>query len=287
MRLGIGAVLAVLLVASFSGRAIAQVQPPQKIKDVRPVYPEAAIRARVEGVVVVEATITATGNVSDAVVTQSIPALDQAALDAVRQWQYKPAVMNGVATPVIVTVTVAFDIDAAMRDLGFAFDAPTATVEGTAVARHLVAQGTVVQVGVEGTLKFGIDKEAPAFAMPGGESPVLLLRLPDYEVPYTLTISSTRMGIGRTTEVFIPSGIVFDSDLKPLGQFGEERLKQEGDSLVAKLQIFHAAPRYLLVYTRGDEVGQRVGRLFFGLFVVNRSLEGNIQVEAKRGIGAN
>lgn len=61
------------------------ISPPQKTKDVRPVYPPEAQQARVAGIVIIEATIDPAGRVSDAVVKRSMPLLDQAALDAVRQ----------------------------------------------------------------------------------------------------------------------------------------------------------------------------------------------------------
>jgi protein TonB len=48
--------------------------------------------------------------VSDARVLRSIPLLDQAALDAVRQWEFTPTLLNGVPVPVIMTVTVQFTL---------------------------------------------------------------------------------------------------------------------------------------------------------------------------------
>ena len=59
---------------------------PRQVKDVRPVDPPAAQQARVQGMVIVEATIGAGGKIRDAVVRRSIPLLDDAALTAVRQW---------------------------------------------------------------------------------------------------------------------------------------------------------------------------------------------------------
>ena len=50
------------------------------------------------------------GKVQDARVLRSIPLLDQAALDAVKQWQYTPTLLNGVPVPVIMTVTVNFTL---------------------------------------------------------------------------------------------------------------------------------------------------------------------------------
>ena len=86
------------------------IKAPQKIKDVKPVYPPIAQSARVQGVVIIEATIGPDGHVTDAKVLRSVPLLDQAALDAVRQWVFTPTLLNGVPVPVIMTVTVNFTL---------------------------------------------------------------------------------------------------------------------------------------------------------------------------------
>lgn len=85
-----------------------QIKPPTKIKDVAPVYPEIAKAARVSGAVVIEATIGSDGKVIDTKVVRSIPLLDQAAVDAVRQWEYTPTLLNGAPVPVLMTVTINF-----------------------------------------------------------------------------------------------------------------------------------------------------------------------------------
>jgi protein TonB len=86
------------------------IKQPTKVKDVRPVYPPIAQSARVSGMVIIEATIGADGRVKDAKVLRSIPLLDQAALDAVKQWQFTPTLLNNVPVPVIMTVTVNFTL---------------------------------------------------------------------------------------------------------------------------------------------------------------------------------
>lgn len=94
-----------------------QTKAPERIKYVAPVYPEAAAAAKVSGVVIVEATIGKDGSVTEARVLRSIALLDQAALDAVKQWKYTPTTLNGAPVPVIITVTVNFTppgADAAM-----------------------------------------------------------------------------------------------------------------------------------------------------------------------------
>ena len=86
------------------------IKTPTKTQDVKPVYPPIAQSARVSGVVIIEATIGPDGRVKDAKVLRSIPLLDQAALDAVKQWQFTPTLLNGVPVPVIMTVTVNFTL---------------------------------------------------------------------------------------------------------------------------------------------------------------------------------
>jgi TonB family protein len=83
---------------------------PAKIRDVRPVYPPEALAARIQGVVIMEAVIDEGGAVSSARVLRSIPLLDEAALDAVRQWQFTPTLLNGVPVPVAMTVTINFTV---------------------------------------------------------------------------------------------------------------------------------------------------------------------------------
>ena len=85
-----------------------QIKAPTKTKDVKPVYPAIAQSARVSGAVTIEATIGSDGKVIDAKVVRSIPLLDQAALDAVLQWEYTPTLLNGVPVPVLVSVTINF-----------------------------------------------------------------------------------------------------------------------------------------------------------------------------------
>jgi protein TonB len=84
------------------------IERPRKIKDVRPAYPLPAMAARVGGNVLIEATIGADGKVHNARVVQSIAVLDKAALDAVRQWEFEPSRLNGVAVAVTMVIVVTF-----------------------------------------------------------------------------------------------------------------------------------------------------------------------------------
>lgn len=86
------------------------IKAPTKIRHVNPVYPPEAQDARVSGVVILETRIEPDGTVGDVRVLRSIPLLDHAAEEAVRQWQFTPTWLNGQAMPVIMTVTVNFTL---------------------------------------------------------------------------------------------------------------------------------------------------------------------------------
>jgi protein TonB len=77
---------------------------------VSPDYPQIAINAKVEGVVILEATVGTDGAVRHVRVLRSSPLLDKAAVDAVKQWRYSPLQLNGRAEPFILTVTVSFNL---------------------------------------------------------------------------------------------------------------------------------------------------------------------------------
>ena len=87
-----------------------QIKEPKKLKNVAPVYPDIAKQARVQGVVILECTISPQGKVTDVKVLRGIPLLDAAAIEAVKQWVYTPTLLNGVPVPVIMTVTVNFKL---------------------------------------------------------------------------------------------------------------------------------------------------------------------------------
>jgi protein TonB len=86
-------------------------QPPQKIYDVKPVYPEVARAARVQGLVILDAVLDTDGRVVQVRVLRSQPLLDQAAIDAVRQWRYTPTRLNGEPVRVLMTITMNFKLE--------------------------------------------------------------------------------------------------------------------------------------------------------------------------------
>jgi TonB family protein len=103
---------------------------PKLIKQVDPVYPEAARKARIEGIVIVEATTDIYGRVQDAKALRSIPLLDQAAIDAVKQWVYEPAIIDGKPIPISFNVTISFTLDGNKAAVGGVVGGVAGGVEG-------------------------------------------------------------------------------------------------------------------------------------------------------------
>jgi periplasmic protein TonB len=80
------------------------------IHDVPPKYPAAAGRARIEGTVELMAVIGKDGSVQDVHVESGLPVLAQAAVDAVKQWRYKPYLLNGSPVEVESRITINFTL---------------------------------------------------------------------------------------------------------------------------------------------------------------------------------
>ena len=91
-------------------RAGPGVREPKKIVDVTPVYPPIALKARVEGAVILEAVINERGEIERVKVLRSQPLLDDAAVDAVRRWRYTPTLLSGIPVGVLMTITVNFTL---------------------------------------------------------------------------------------------------------------------------------------------------------------------------------
>jgi len=80
------------------------------IKKVAPSYPSNALRMRVEGDVDLVATISKEGIISSIKVTSGDPQLTKAAVDAVKQWKYKPYLLNGEPVEIQTQVTIKFKL---------------------------------------------------------------------------------------------------------------------------------------------------------------------------------
>jgi len=86
------------------------IREPKQLKYVSPEYPPLARKAHVEGVVILECTISPAGRVTEVRVLRGMPMLDDAAVAAVRQWVFTPTLLDGVPVPVVMTITVSFSL---------------------------------------------------------------------------------------------------------------------------------------------------------------------------------
>jgi periplasmic protein TonB len=84
---------------------------PALVSRVEPEYPPLAVRAQVQGVVILEAIVDRQGRVEDVEILRSIPLLDAAAVAAVKQWRYSPLLLNGRPERFVLTVTVSFSLN--------------------------------------------------------------------------------------------------------------------------------------------------------------------------------
>ena len=83
---------------------------PKLLHKVQPVYPEMATLAHVRGIVILEAQVGVNGQVKEVKLLRGVALLDDAAMEAVKQWRYQPLLLNGVPTEFILTVTVNFNL---------------------------------------------------------------------------------------------------------------------------------------------------------------------------------
>jgi protein TonB len=99
-------------VATGPLRVGGDVKAPVVLTRVEPTYPEVARKARVAGIVIVEAIIDKSGNVRDVKILKGLPfGLDNAAADAVRRWKFKPGTLNGQPVDVLFNLTVNFKLN--------------------------------------------------------------------------------------------------------------------------------------------------------------------------------
>ena len=88
-----------------------QIQAPALLRRVEPVYPDLAVAAHIRGVVILEASVDKDGRVVEVKVLRTANRLlDDAAIMAVRQWQYRPLILNGLPEPFVLTVVLTFNL---------------------------------------------------------------------------------------------------------------------------------------------------------------------------------
>ena len=86
------------------------IHPPALLERVTPVYPDVAVQAHLRAMVILEARVGEDGRVKTVKVLRGQLLFDQAAVDAVKQWRYRPLLLNGQPTEFDVTITVTFNL---------------------------------------------------------------------------------------------------------------------------------------------------------------------------------
>ena len=118
-----GGVIGSLITSAHHGTAVSAAEIPKRLRisqgvavgmlqtRIEPVYPSIALKAHVQGTVLLHAIIATDGHVENIQLIQGHPMLVEAAINAVRQWRYAPYRLSGEPVEVDTTVSVNFHID--------------------------------------------------------------------------------------------------------------------------------------------------------------------------------
>jgi protein TonB len=105
-----GGVIGGVIGGTGDGPVLDYDQPPRVLKQTKPIYPQEAFVKKIEGVVELEVIIDASGRVSVRRIIHSVPVLDGAAMQTVRQWLFSPAIKNGRPVATVALIPVSFRI---------------------------------------------------------------------------------------------------------------------------------------------------------------------------------
>jgi TonB family protein len=120
---------------------VLRIMESKLIHKVEPIYREQALKARLSGNVVLEVTVNEEGLVSRIQVVSGHPILREAAIEAVKQWQYSPTLLNGEPFPVIATVTIIFRIDGQKEETGSDLNAASMPSQKSIVGNVIFSGG--------------------------------------------------------------------------------------------------------------------------------------------------
>ncbi|MGO9084364.1 MAG: energy transducer TonB [Candidatus Sulfotelmatobacter sp.] len=120
-----------------------------RIENITPVYPPAALQAKVQGVVILTVQVSPSGDVENIRLMNGHPMLVPAAIEAVKQWKYKPYLLNGVPVEVETTVRLLFSLSHEQESQGSADDAPLDALPQGGIIGGVI--GTVVTTPPPGT----------------------------------------------------------------------------------------------------------------------------------------
>jgi Maltose operon periplasmic protein precursor (MalM) len=165
----------------------------------------------------------------------------------------------------------------------------------TSIARLLAGRKAFVELTRKGKVKRDIKMDDQSYAMADGPSRVVLLKLPDYQEPYALTIKSYQFkrAFSTTFGVFVPTIVVLDADFAVTRTVPENALKWESMSMMKGARLEARLPftelqngeRFVLLHTRGHFVGRPTLRPDLGpnvpegAFSAKTTADGSIEAE--------
>ncbi len=169
------------------------VQESKLLRRVEPVYPELAREAGIAMTVYLEVTVNEHGEVTNVRVIRGHRLLDQAAIDAVKQWLYAPTYLNGQAIPVVTTVALSF---------GPASDPNRLVIDGDGLLRDL--EGQIVPVDIVR------QRNEPLTLSPGPQAPfevieTALKSLENQGIRFKFVSGAYRYALGRLF-YYVPGG---------------------------------------------------------------------------------
>jgi protein TonB len=129
-RMLLGVMFCVLIPATFAQIRPAGIRVREDVirrlreKRVDPAYPQAALKTSVHGLVELQVKISQTGDVQNVQLVSGDPILDSSAIEAVKQWHYKPYLLNGAPMTVFTKVTLNYELSSGE---GVVLDAPVRT----------------------------------------------------------------------------------------------------------------------------------------------------------------
>jgi protein TonB len=175
--------------AAPAPRQTGNAQPPRLLNRVNPVYPREVQRERIQGVVRLQVVIEADGSVGDAKVVRSLdPRLDAAAMEAVKQWRYEAATVDGTPVRTIATIMVSFTLAGAPPVLSWP--------EGfTPTAAAPIGEKWLDDAAVSSGLEFRISAPEGWTIQKQPSSPVQVLTMRDATRARTVTVFVPRPSI--------------------------------------------------------------------------------------------
>jgi hypothetical protein len=178
-----------------------------------------------------------------------------------------------------------------------ALDAAPGQETPTSVARLLAGRKAFAALRVKGKVKRDIKMDDEAYPMVDGSSRVVLLKLPDYQEPYALTIKSYQFKhwLSTTFGILVPSIVVLDGDFAVTRTVPETALQWKSASMMKGARLQATLPftesekseRFVLLYTKARFVGQPTPMADLGpnvpenFFSAEASAEGNIEAETR------